>query len=56
MTEARAVLPGFEGYLARRHDETTDQAFLRVRSDARSHGRRLNGVAEDVVAGRLELD
>jgi GAF domain-containing protein len=53
--ESRVVIEQAKGYLARSHDETPDLAFTRLRTHARSHGRRLATVAEDVMTRGLHL-
>jgi GAF domain-containing protein len=46
---SRIVVEQAKGALAHIHDETTDQAFNRLRSYARNHGRRLGDLAFAVV-------
>ncbi|HEY2225428.1 GAF and ANTAR domain-containing protein [Actinomycetospora sp.] len=53
--ESRIIIEQAKGYLARSHDETPDLAFTRLRAHARSRGRRLAAVAEDVMTRGLEL-
>jgi hypothetical protein len=51
-----AVVHQATGVLAARLDITTGEALARMRGHAFSHGRPVDAVAEDVMAGRLEFN
>ena len=50
------IIEQAKGYLARRHGESTDEAFVKLRAFARRSQRRLTAVAEDVVRRGLDVD
>ena len=54
--ETRVIIEQAKGYLARRHGESTDEAFVKLRAFARRSQRRLTAVAEDVVRRGLDVD
>ncbi|WP_161624880.1 GAF and ANTAR domain-containing protein [Streptomyces spectabilis] len=51
---SRLVIEQAKGILAARRALTMDESFVLLRGYARSHQRKLSGVAQDVVEGRLE--
>lgn len=53
---SRVVIEQAKGMLAQRHATGPDEAFSSLRTYARRHQRPLTGVAEDLVAGALDLD
>jgi GAF domain-containing protein len=53
--DSRVLIEQAKGYLARRHGERLDQAFVRLRTYARAHNTRLVAVARRVIAGELDL-
>ncbi|MEV6948973.1 GAF and ANTAR domain-containing protein [Streptomyces sp. NPDC051172] len=52
---SRIVIEQAKGTLAARHSITVDEAFRILRSHARSHRRRINEVAREVVERKLDL-
>ncbi|MFR0352155.1 ANTAR domain-containing protein [Streptomyces sediminimaris] len=52
---SRIIIEQAKGTLAARHSISVDEAFRILRSHARSHRRRLNEVASEVVARTLDL-
>ncbi|MEV1018767.1 GAF and ANTAR domain-containing protein [Streptomyces sp. NPDC050264] len=49
---SRVVVEQAKGILAARHDVTLDQAFDRLRRYARSHQRKVQEVAREIIGGR----
>ncbi|MFI6517879.1 GAF and ANTAR domain-containing protein [Spirillospora sp. NPDC050679] len=52
---SRVLIEQAKGVLAARHGITPDQAFGRLRTHARSHGRRLTDLAADVLDGAVDI-
>ncbi|MEI5098871.1 ANTAR domain-containing protein [Streptomyces sp. PmtG] len=52
---SRLAIEQAKGILAARRSLSMDEAFTVLRGYARSHQRKLAGVAQDVVEGRLDL-
>jgi AmiR/NasT family two-component response regulator len=50
------IIEQAKGYLARRHEASPEEAFIKLRAYARRHQRRLTAVAEDVVRRGLDLE
>lgn len=53
--DSRVVIEQAKGKLSERHGITVSEAFERLRSHARSNGRKLHDVATDLLRGDLEL-
>lgn len=53
--QTRVVIEQAKGVLSQVHGISTDEAFARLRSYARSHGQLLSVLAEDVVRRRVTL-
>lgn len=53
--DSRVVVEQAKGVLSGRHDITPNEAFGRLRSWARSNGRRLHDVCREVLDGTLDL-
>jgi hypothetical protein len=53
--DSRVVIEQAKGVTAARRGVTPDAAFDVLRRYARHHGRRLRDVADDVIAGRLDV-
>jgi transcriptional regulator with GAF, ATPase, and Fis domain len=53
--DSRVVIEQAKGYLARTHGESPNESFRRIHRHARSGRRRVTDVADDVLAGRLDL-
>jgi AmiR/NasT family two-component response regulator len=53
--ESRLIIEQAKGYLARRHGESPDHAFLRLRAFSRRTRCRIHVVAEAVVHRGLDL-
>lgn len=52
---SRIIIEQAKGFLAHDCGETTNQAFTRLRNYSRQRGLRISTVAEEVIAGRLDL-
>lgn len=52
--DSRVVIEQAKGVLAARHDLPIDDAFQRLRTRARSQGRRLHEVAREIVEQRID--
>ncbi|GAA2990646.1 GAF domain-containing protein [Microbacterium terrae] len=53
--DSRVVIEQAKGYLAQRQHIDMDEAFARIRSQARSTQARIGVIAADIIAGRLLL-
>lgn len=53
--ESRVLIEQAKGVLAARHGFSPDRAFQVLRNAARRRGRRLSALADDVVAGTVDL-
>jgi GAF domain-containing protein len=51
--ESRIVIEQAKGIVAERSRISVDEAFLRIRTFARNHNRRLTDTAREVIAGKL---
>ena len=54
--ETRVIIEQAKGYLARRHGESPDEAFVKLRTFARRNQRLLTAVADDVLHHGLDLE
>jgi hypothetical protein len=52
--ETRLIIEQAKGYLARRHGQSPDEAFIKLRAYARRNGRKVAAVADDVVHQGLD--
>ena len=53
--DSRVIIEQAKGVLAERHGENMDEAFDRLRSQARTTNRKLRAVAFDVIENRLRI-
>ncbi|WP_438297020.1 GAF and ANTAR domain-containing protein [Streptomyces sp. HUAS TT7] len=49
--DSRVIIEQAKGYLAHHHDTSVDEAFIKMRTHARTHGSKLTDVARQVLEG-----